>query len=49
MQVPDIIRHCSDKDMPSNESLIDLLELVLTLNNFQFNDQNYLLVGSNGH
>ncbi len=46
-----LIRHRSDHDMPTNESLIDLLELVLTLNNFQFNGKNYLQVGgdSNGY
>ena len=30
---------------PSNESLLKLLELVLTKNNFQFNGQNYLQTG----
>jgi hypothetical protein len=30
---------------PTNESLIKLLELVLTKNNFQFNGQNYLQIG----
>ena len=30
---------------PSNESLIKLLELVLTRNNFQFNGKNYLQIG----
>ncbi len=31
--------------MPTNESLVEVLEAVLTLNNFQFNDENYLQVG----
>ena len=30
---------------PSNESLVNLLELILKLNNFQFDDENYLQVG----
>jgi hypothetical protein len=30
---------------PTNASLIKLLELVLTKNNFQFNGQNYLQIG----
>ena len=32
-------------EKPSNESLIDLLDMVLTKNNFQFNKQNYLQIG----
>ena len=31
--------------MPTNISLVELLEAVLTLNNFQFNDENFLQVG----
>ena len=33
------------QDMPSNDSLIQLLKMVLQKNNFQFNDQNYLQIG----
>ena len=31
--------------MPSNESICELLELVLTCNNFQFNGENYVQIG----
>ncbi len=31
--------------VPKNSTLIELLELVLTLNNFQFNGNNYLVIG----
>ena len=31
--------------MPTNESFVELLQAVLTLNNFQFNIQNFLQLG----
>ena len=37
--------HREVKTAPFNASLIDLLELVLTLNNFQFNEKSYLQIG----
>ena len=40
-----LLSHRSPLVVPKNSSLIDLLELVLTLNNFQFNGENYLQIG----
>ena len=38
-------KHRPGATKPKNESLVELLRMVLTMNNFQFNGKNYLQVG----
>ena len=40
-----LISHRSALAVPKNSSVIESLELVVTLNNFQFNDKNYVQIG----
>ena len=40
-----LMEHGDPTELPSTESLVDLLKFVLKLNNFQFNGENYIQIG----
>ena len=40
-----LMKYRKTSQLPRNVSLVDLLKIVLTCNNFQFNDENFLQVG----